>query len=64
MNLVEGKCFFRRVDIQKPARTLTQQYKQIGNAVPTRLAQVLSESIYQMLYKIKKAHEQVRDMVR
>ncbi|HDR7706647.1 TPA: hypothetical protein QCX91_004304 [Bacillus thuringiensis] len=47
------------------AGTLIQHYKKIGNAVPTRLAQVLlSESIYQMLNKIKKAHERVRDMVR
>lgn len=35
------------------AGTLTQQYTQIGNAVPTRLAQLLGESIHEMLIKIE-----------
>jgi DNA (cytosine-5)-methyltransferase 1 len=35
------------------AGTLSQQYTQIGNAVPTRLAQVLGESILEMLNKIE-----------
>ncbi|WHX97950.1 DNA cytosine methyltransferase [Neobacillus sp. DY30] len=43
------------------AGTLTQQYTQIGNAVPTRLAQALGESIYEMLNKIEQAaHEPVQ----
>jgi DNA (cytosine-5)-methyltransferase 1 len=46
------------------AGTLTQQYTQIGNAVPTRLAQVLGESIHQMLNSIEKPQqENVKDMV-
>jgi DNA (cytosine-5)-methyltransferase 1 len=36
------------------AGTLSQQYTQIGNAVPTRLAQVLGESILEMLNKIER----------
>ncbi|VXB97750.1 DNA cytosine methyltransferase [Bacillus altitudinis] len=39
------------------AGTLTQQYTQIGNAVPTRLAQVLGESILEMLNKIESTQE-------
>ena len=36
------------------AGTLSQQYVQIGNAVPTRLAQVLGQSVYSMLNKVEK----------
>lgn len=39
------------------AGTLVQQYTQIGNAVPTRLAQVLGESIIEMLSKIESSKE-------
>lgn len=39
------------------AGTLSQQYTQIGNAVPTRLAQVLGESIIKMLSKIEGSKE-------
>lgn len=39
------------------AGTLSQQYIQIGNAVPTRLAQVLGKSIYSMLNKVEKIQE-------
>ncbi|WHY88234.1 DNA cytosine methyltransferase [Neobacillus novalis] len=45
------------------AGTLTKQYTQIGNAVPTRLAQVLGESIYEMLIKIENSQVNVKDMV-
>ncbi|THE11887.1 DNA cytosine methyltransferase [Bacillus timonensis] len=46
------------------AGTLTQQYTQIGNAVPTRLAQVLGESIHEMLDNIETSEREiVKDMV-
>jgi len=37
----------------KVAGTLIQQYTQIGNAVPTRLAEALGKSIYEFLGKIE-----------
>lgn len=37
----------------KVVGTLAQQYTQIGNAVPTRLAQVLGESMYRFLNEIE-----------
>jgi DNA (cytosine-5)-methyltransferase 1 len=43
--------------------TLIQQYTQIGNAVPTRLAQVLGEAIFDMLNKIEHARELVHDVI-
>ncbi|WP_349407929.1 DNA cytosine methyltransferase [Pseudalkalibacillus sp. SCS-8] len=46
------------------AGTLSQQYTQIGNAVPIRLAQVLGESIFNMLNKIEKPQELSNSMVR